>query len=625
MEECLEKHQQKHYEQIFLDSKSTSPQVSVQKVSNTTDVNPITEVFTDSSLKDALFSPLGFLLVVCIAALFWSSSNNGTGGKGNKHKLARARWASAKEKKAARKLACSQMEKRKFNEISLYISSIKVNKPLKVGGQYLIQIPESSQRLYFPDVQRGVLVCGAPGFGKTYSIINPLLRSTIDQGYPIVLYDFKYSSFTSTNTQAVLGQTAKIAGYALARGYKVTILAPGFKESCTANPLDFLKNEKDAAMARQLAIALNKNLKLSSGDNDSNQFFSNAGDLLTQGLFQLAKGTKYPDILMCYAILSLDNLIGRLKNADLNLWTRAAFSQFLSVAQSPETAASIVGTALGLFTRFIIPELLSAFCGTTTLPLDLKERQLVIFATDDERRDVISPLVASVLHLQVTRNVAKPRAIPLILSLDELPTIYLPKLASWLNQKRENGLCTILGLQNLSQLKETYGEENAESIFTGCVTKCFFNPSNITSAEIFSKYLGEEEVSNKRRSRSTSAKSGNSTNHSTEVSKRALFEPSQFNTLPAGKAVIISPGFTSKQEAALPLLENIKLSKKVQVKLESESINLWHQYQEKLISESQMKPVTEEDLRLRLEEAERLLPLPMTQEQKIQAIKKMIP
>ncbi len=323
---------------------------------------------------------------------------------------------------------------------------------------------------------------------------------------------------------------------------------------------------------------------------------------------------------MCYAILSLDDLILRLKNAELNLWTRAAFSQFLSVAQSPETAASIIGTALGLFTRFIIPELLSSFCGTTTLPLKLTERQLVIFATDDERRDVISPLIASVLHLLVTRNLAKPRTTPLILSLDELPTIYLPQLPSWLNQKRENGLCSILGLQNLAQLEAAYGRENAEAIFTGCVTKCFFNPSNGAAAETFSKYLGEEEIVNQRRSRSTSVKSGSSTSHSVEISKRPLYEPNQFNTLPAGKAVIISPGFKSRQEAALPLLEQIKLPPKVQTELETQSINLWYEHQQQLINQSQLKQITEEDLRLRIEEAERLLPLKSAQSEKISQI-----
>jgi type IV secretory pathway TraG/TraD family ATPase VirD4 len=572
-------------------------------------VNPLIEILTESGFTEIFYSPLGLLLLITVAGVVWGSFISG--GAGSKHKLARARWAGSKEKKAARKQACKQMEARKHNQVALYISSGKVSLPVRVGNKYLLQIPKSQKRLYLPDVQRGMLVCGSPGSGKTYSVINPSLRSAIDQGFSIFLYDLKYHQLKSPTDKA-MGQTAKLAGYALARGYKVWILAPGFKESCIANPLDFLQNESDAAMARQLAIVLNKNLKLSSGDNDSNLFFSNAGDLLTQGLFQIAKGTKYPDILMCFTILSLPNLITRLQNADLNLWTRVAFSQFLSVAQSPETAANIIGTALGLFTRFIIPEVLSCFCGRTNLPPEMTERQFVIFATDDERRDVIAPLIASVLHLQATHNLAKPRTTPLILSLDELPSIYLPQLASWLNQKRENGLCSILGLQNLAQLEATYGKENAESIFTGCVTKCFFNPSNSNSAETFSQYLGEEEITNSRLSRSSSLKQGGSTSYSLEVSKRRLLEASQFNTLPAGKAVIISPGFKSGQEVALPLLETIKLSEKVEKELETESVKLWYEYQQQFISQSQQKPITQEDLKVRLEEAERLLPLKPT-------------
>lgn len=45
------------------------------------------------------------------------------------------------------------------------------------------------------------------------------------------------------------------------RGYEVSILSPGFPESCVANPLDFLRSETDAEMARQLAIVLNRNFK----------------------------------------------------------------------------------------------------------------------------------------------------------------------------------------------------------------------------------------------------------------------------------------------------------------------------------------------------------------------------
>lgn len=575
-------------------------------------------VFTDNLVDQVVtpfLSPLGLLLLLCVGALLYLSLGSGL-GKGNKYKLARGRWAGREEKKTACKIACRQIEERKHNRVALYISKNKVPLPVKAGRKYLIQIPKYSSTLYLPDCQRGVIVCGSTGSGKTYSLINPIIRSSIDQGFTTVLYDLKYSSLKGS-TDKSLGQSSKIAGYAIERGYKVYVLAPSFPESSSVNLLDFLKDETDSAMARQLAIALNKNLKLSSGDKDSSGFFANAGDLLTQGIFQLAKGTKYPDILMCFAILSLNNLISRIQTANLNLWTKTSFSQFLSVAQSPETAASIIGTALGLFTRFIIPEILTNFC-TTNLPLDLKGRELVIFGTDDEKRDVVSPLIASVLHLLVTRNLAQTRTTPLILSLDELPTIYLPSLPSWLNQKRENGLVAILGLQNLSQLEESYGKEIAETIFTGCVTKVFFNAGSNTAAERYSKYLGEEEVTNKRSSRSTGK--GVSINHSVEISKRPLFEASQFNTLPEGKCVIINPSFKSLDEAALPLLHKIQLSRKVESQLEEKSLDLWYQYQQEMKNQLPVTEVLEEDLKVRLEEANRILPLMPNKSQTIEQI-----
>lgn len=580
-------------------TKTASPESKLHSSTEVSNVELIIQLLEDSGASQTLVSPMGLLFLISIVGIILASIASGNTSKGNKHKLARAKWARRREKRNARNIASKQIKGRKHNEVALYISRTKVTKPLKVDEKYLIHIPKSAQRLYLPDANRGALVCGAPGSGKTYSFITPALRSSIDQGFPIILYDNKYNLYKS--------QTAKIAGYAIERGYKVSVLAPGFAESTIANPLDLLKDETDAAMARQLAVTLNKNLKLGDGDKDS--FFTNAGDLLTQAVFQLAKVTSYPDILMCYAILSLDNLALRIQNAELNLWVKSSFSQFLSVAKSERTAASIIGSTLGLFTRFLIPELLSVFCGQTDLPLKLKGRQIVVFGMDDEKRDVISPLVASVLHLLATLNLARQRTSPLILSLDELPTIYLPSLEDWLNQKRENGLVGILGVQNLSQLEKSYGDKGAETIFTGCMTKAFFNPGSSKAAENYSKYLGREEVVNKRQNRNRNAKGGINSDASKDIGQRHLFEAAQFNTLKKGRAVIINPGFQSGNLAALPLLESIKLSHTTEKHLEKTSVSKWHEYKEQLTQVSKIQQITENDLALRLQEANNLLPL----------------
>ncbi|MHC5721479.1 MAG: TraM recognition domain-containing protein, partial [Nostoc sp.] len=100
-----------------------------------------------------------------------------------------------------------------------------------------------------------------------------------------------------------------------------------------------------------------------------------------------------------------------------------------------------------------------------------------------EKRDVIAPLLFSILHLLISRNVATKRTSPLVLAVDELPTLYLPALVDWLNQNREDGLISLLGLQNLSMLIEAYGENTTNAIFGGCATKAFFNPQDDVAAE----------------------------------------------------------------------------------------------------------------------------------------------
>ena len=571
-------------------------------------VNP--NQFIPPGIESALFSPAGLRVLACGAVIVIAKIIDSKGGKA---KLATARWGGAVEKKAARQLAIKQITSRKHNRVSLYVGTPKNIKSEVINGIRKTSIPEDSKTLYFPEAQRGILVCGGPGSGKSFSMVNPLIRSAVDQGLPIVLYDFKYAQQESA-TAVAKGQAPILAGYALERGYQVTVLAPGFAESAVANPIDFLRSNEDSEMARQLAITLNRNFQL--GDKDSgNSFFTNAGDQLVQAVFMLAKGTEYPDIMMCQAILGLPKLVKRIEQAaELNFMVREAFAQFVSVAGSPETAASIVGTASGLFSRFMVPSALAAFCGKTNIPLDLKGRQMVIFGMNKEKRDVIAPLLVSILHLLISRNVANKRTSPLVLAVDELPTLYLPALVDWLNQNREDGLISLLGLQNLSMLIESYGENTTNAIFGGCATKAFFNPQDDVAAERFSNFLGEEEIKYKQRSRSSGGKGGASTSNSDQNSTRKLFDINQFNTLPEGKAVIISPGFRSRGQISLPLLQKIHIPQH-EIDSEASSVRAWYKFQKFLSKKSTLLTPADEEMIFRRDLALKLLPLIENQEQ----------
>jgi type IV secretory pathway TraG/TraD family ATPase VirD4 len=519
---------------------------------------------------------LGCLVLVAVFALM---------GDRKKGKLATSRFGNGKEKSAARKQALKQIQERKRNAVSLYIG-----KPTR---------EKDSRSLYLPDLQRGVAVCGGPGSGKTFSVIDPLIRSALDQGLPVALYDFKYPT-----------QSARHAAYAIKLGYTVRVLAPGFPESDVCNPIDFLRSESDAEMARQIATVLNKNFRLMTQSTEDG-FFAAAGDQLTEALLMLAKSTQYPDIMTAQAVLGLTNLGNRVAAAQgMNSWIRVSFNQLIGVKDAEKTASGIVGSASETFTRFMKEGVLGAFCGRTSIPLDLAGKQLLIFGMDRERRDVVGPLVATILHMIVTRNVAKRRKEPLIVAIDELPTLYLPTLVQWLNENREDGLSVILGFQNLVQLEKTYGRELARAILGACATKAIFNPQEYEAARMFSDFLGDEEIQYKQKSRNRGG-GKTSTTISEQDRTRKLFEPSQFLRLPPGKCVLINPGFTARGEAAIPIQQTIKIPK-ADIQATEASEALWEKIHARLVRRSPQRIPTTEDLERRRQMVEAMLPEPQT-------------
>jgi type IV secretory pathway TraG/TraD family ATPase VirD4 len=99
----------------------------------------------------------------------------------------------------------------------------------------------------------------------------------------------------------------------------------------------------------------------------------------------------------------------------------------------------------------------------------------------------------------IVGNLSTPRKDPLIISLDELPSIKLDRLPQWINEYRSNGACFILGIQSLDQLYDIYGDKMGAAIASACSTHVLFNPGNHKTAEEYSKRYGEKEVLIKNR------------------------------------------------------------------------------------------------------------------------------
>ena len=471
---------------------------------------------------------LGGFLVFIVFALVADRLSFGSKGK---NVLSTGRWASKKDKEFARKRAKSQIQSDRHDEIALWINQPTFGENNKIEND--------GKTIYLPDVARGTSVIGGSGSGKSFSVIKPTLRAAIAQGLPTILLDTDYPGLTRT-----------IAPLAEAAGYEVNIFAPGYPESNVCNVLDFLKNPRDATGASQVGKTLNKNFQ--SGDSrNKDLFFETAGELATEAALLLAKALKYPDILTAFTILKDEDMIKRVRGVDkIDPWLTLAFGQLLSTAKSEKTIDSIRGTAAILFGQLMRPDILPALVGQTTIPLDITGKKLLVFGVKQDVRLAVSPLIASIIHALVSRNVMQGRKEPLFLSLDEMPSMYFPEIAEWLSEKRKYGLCTQIGYQSLGQLKKTYGPELADVIYTNTATKFFFNPQSIESARIFSETLGDVDVVYKTRSR-TYGKSRSRTRNETRTKKR-LMAPDEFLNQAEGCCVLLSPGYGNKTERFIP-------------------------------------------------------------------------
>lgn len=511
---------------------------------------------------------IGLLLLLCFFIL---------SSREKKGKLTAGRRVGGKEKAKATSVAKQQLRERQRNKVTLQVGSNSWG----------------FRPLYVPNAQEGIGICGAPGKGKTFSVIDPLIRSSLEQGFPTIIYDFKGE------------QLRRHAAYAASLGYEVFVFAPGKPYSGTINLLDFLKDAGDAVMAKQVAIVINRNS--STNDNKKNDYFSQAADLTLQMLLMLAKGSIHPDLLQAWAILRLPDLAKRLllaqKEGWLDIWAEVGATSITSVASADQTSGGIISTVVNTLAPLISRDFIPNICGKTTIPLEMTGKRLLFFQVDKETRDVVAPLLASVLHLVVVKNLAYRRKEPLILAMDEFPTLYLPDITKWMSEERENGLVPILGYQFAPQMENKYGKDLTRTILGDCATKFVFNPQEQGTAEDYSKYFGEEEIVINTRSRTYGKNS--STSRSEQHHKKPLFSARDILTMPKGKCIFTNPAYEGGDEAALPWCLKVKVPK-ADREVEKRSEELWDKkVRERLIERANRSQLPLDEAALRQESSER--------------------
>ena len=156
----------------------------------------------------------------------------------------------------------------------------------------------------------------------------------------------------------------------------------------------------------------------------------------------------------------------------------------------------------------------------------------LFFTYRDDQLDSLRNMISCALDIAARTILALPankeRRVWLI--IDEFASIgKVQSIEAVATKARKMGGCLLLGLQSISQLKDRYGDNTAQTILSCLSSWLILRVSDADTSEYISKYIGEREIS--RMTRGTSKAAENSTSKNQQISNERAIMPSQLQRL----------------------------------------------------------------------------------------------
>jgi hypothetical protein len=325
---------------------------------------------------------------------------------------------------------------------------------------------------------RGLLVIGSPGAGKSWFVIQHVIKQHIEKGFAMFVYDFKYDDLS------------KIVYNWLQRNRHCYSERPSFyvinfdklTVSHRCNPLNpsSMNDITDATeSARTILLGLNREWINKQGDF----FVESPINFVTAVIWFLRK---YKDGKYCtlphvielmqaeydelFPVLNTQPEIEVLVNPFITAYQNDAMEQL-----EGQVASAKIGMA-----RLASPQLYWVLSGND-FTLDInnpKEPKIVCMGNNPEKQQIYGA-VLSLYVSRLVRQVNRKGMQKCSLIFDEFPTIYFNNIDSLIATARSNKVATTLAMQDFSQLKKDYGREQADVIV------------NITGNIISGQVMGE--------------------------------------------------------------------------------------------------------------------------------------
>lgn len=310
---------------------------------------------------------------------------------------------------------------------------------------------------------RSLLVMGSPGSGKSYFIIQHIIKQHIEKGFCMFVYDFKFDDLTKIAYNQYLKNKSK---YLVPPKFYV-INFDDLNRSHRCNPLDVstMTDITDAAeSSRTIMLGLNHEWIKKSGDF----FVESPINFVTALIWFLCKykNGKYctlPHVIEL-AQVEYDKLFSILRaEPQIEVLINPFVTAFLNEAR--EQLEGQIASAKISLSRLSSEKLYYILSGNDfTLDINNPADPKIVCMGNNPQKTQTYGAVLSLYTTAITRVMNKKNCLKSSLVFDEFPTIYFNGMDNLIATARSNKVATTLAVQDASQLKLHYGKEQAEVI-----------------------------------------------------------------------------------------------------------------------------------------------------------------
>jgi len=311
--------------------------------------------------------------------------------------------------------------------------------------------------------QRGVLIMGSPGAGKSWFLIEPMIEQFMEKNLALFVYDFKYPALTRVAYRHFLQHQENYP--ANTRFYCINFTDLSHSHRCNLIDPATLENKNDAmGISRTILLGINRSQASRQGEffieSSINYLaaliwflrtYQNGAYCTLPHVIELSK-TSYEELFtILNAAPETRGLVGPFKEAYMN--------------KTMEMLDGQVASARIPMVRLDSPDFYYVLSGND-VNLDINDPNapaVLCLGGDAQRQEALAPVMSLFID-RLNRRINKPNRHPSALILDEFATVRATSVLTTIATGRSNNIIPVLAVQDLTQLTQLYSHDEGYQI-----------------------------------------------------------------------------------------------------------------------------------------------------------------